>query len=81
MALASSRMSSRLPPSRHLLSLPPPPHGFFGLVFLQQMRRIGIVQTTPTVRRSADRAAHSPPHLSPSYQGLRSNPPSLKPHR
>lgn len=55
-----------------LLSLPH--HGFFGLVFLQQMRRIGIVQTTPTVRRSADRAAHSPPHLSLVVSGFFSVP-------
>ncbi|CAL9150851.1 unnamed protein product, partial [Musa hybrid cultivar] len=58
---------------RHLLSWPPP-HGLFGLVFLQQMRRIGIVQTTPTVRRSADRAAHSPPHLSLVVSGFFSVP-------
>lgn len=38
------------------------------------MRRIGIVQTTPTVRRSADRAAHSPPHLSLVVSGFFSVP-------
>ncbi|CAL9128018.1 unnamed protein product, partial [Musa textilis] len=70
MALASPRMSGRWPPP--FAPLPSPPRfaasSPYLWVFLQQMRRIGIVQTTPTVSRSADRAAHSPSHLSPSCQ-------------